>query len=145
MPATHPRSAPTDVGPGLSCAPPGGRRARRTAVLALLALAAAAFPLFAQTEPAPVPTPSPLDLRPAGSAAPQASPLAGALPPTLGLHGALPASGKVIAEVAVRGGKTVTPETVAFYLGVKPGDPYDAARLRRAFPKLWESGLFDEL
>jgi len=53
--------------------------------------------------------------------------------------------GEPIVEIVVRGGRTVTAETVAFYLGVKAGDPYDAAQLRRAFPKLWDSGLFEDL
>ena len=145
MPTKHPHPAPTLVGPASSLARSVTRRPGRPAVLALLALLVAGGPALAQTEPAPTPAPSPLDLRPAGSPATQASPLAGALPTSFGLQGAPSVSGKTIAEIVVRGGKTVTPETVAFYLGVKPGDPYDAARVRRAFPKLWESGLFDEL
>ena len=39
----------------------------------------------------------------------------------------------------------MTAETIGFYLGVKVGDPYDAEQLRRAFPKLWDSGLFEDL
>lgn len=144
MPAKRTPSAPTFLGPGLSLLKARPGRPSRGAVLALLGVVSWTAPAPAQTEPAPTPAPSPLDLRPAG-APPQASPLAGALPSTFALQGASTPSGKVVAEVVVRGGKTVTPETIAFYLGVKPGDPYDAVRLRRSFPKLWESGLFDDL
>ncbi len=131
--------------------PPAGRPPRHLllrrppfpAVLALVAAVAAA-PARAQSEPpAPTPPPATLDLRPGGAPA-TPSPLAGALPPTPSLSAA-PAGKEPIAEIVVRGGKTVTPETIGFYLGVKAGDPYDAEKLRRAFPKLWETGLFEDL
>ncbi len=48
-------------------------------------------------------------------------------------------------EIVVRGGKTVAPDTVAFYLGVKTGEPYDEEKVRRGFPRLWDSGLFQDL
>ncbi len=121
------------------------------AAVALAVLLGLAFPVSAraQGEPpaAPSAPPATLDLRP-GAAAPQApaSPLAGALPPAPELRTSPAADGRErIAEVAVRGGRTVTAETIAFYLGVKVGDPYDVESLRRAFPKLWESGLFEDL
>ena len=53
--------------------------------------------------------------------------------------------GPKIAEISVQGGRTVTPETVGFYLGIKVGDPYDPALLKKNFVRLWDSGLFDEL
>lgn len=143
MPAARPHPAPAPAGPARLPHPPGRPPGR--AVLALFALLAWAGPARPQSEPPPQPPASPLDLRPGDAAAPQASPLAGALPSSFGLQGGAPAPGKAIVEIAVRGGKTVTPETIAFYLGVKAGDPYDPARVRRAFPKLWESGLFDDL
>ncbi|MFN7987103.1 MAG: outer membrane protein assembly factor BamA [Thermoanaerobaculia bacterium] len=131
---------------------PAGAAARRScgaarrAVLAL-ALLLAGRPAASQTEPTPTPTPAPatLDLRPGGSRPQGASPLAGALPPTLNLGAAPSGRAETIAEIAVRGGKTVTAETIGFYLGVKVGDRYDADQLGRAFPKLWESGLFEDL
>ncbi len=135
-------------------APPFGSRrpaggARVAAALVLLLGSAFSVPALAQGEPpaAPAAPPATLDLRP-GAAGPQApaSPLAGALPPPPELRSTPGADGRErIAEIAVRGGRTVTAETIAFYLGVKVGDPYDADTLRRAFPKLWESGLFEDL
>lgn len=115
------------------------------AVLALGALGAAGR-ASAQETPPPTPTPAPaLDLRPGGLGAAAPSPLAGALPAAPVLQPGTTPSGQRIAEIVVRGGKTVTPETIAFYLGARVGDPYDPERLRKAFPKLWESGLFEEL
>ena len=139
---------PASAGPAR--APRSGARAvPGPAVLALGLLLAAARPAAArpQSAPTPAPTPAPatLDLRPGGRPAVPASPLAGALPPAPALTTAPEGGGERVAEIAVRGGKTVTPETVGFYLGVKVGEPYDADRLRRAFPKLWESGLFEDL
>jgi len=48
-------------------------------------------------------------------------------------------------EIGTRGGKTVTAETVAFYLGVKAGDPYNPELIQRNFGRLWDSGLFEDL
>jgi len=56
-----------------------------------------------------------------------------------------PATGPKIVEIVTKGGKTVTPETIGFYLGVKVGDPYDPTLLRRNFSRLWDSGLFEDL
>ena len=127
--------------------PAGGVRA--AALLALLLGGAIPAVAQAQGEPpaAPASPPATLDLRP-GASAPQAppSPLAGALPPAPELRTTPAADSKErIAEIVVRGGRTVTAETISFYLGVKVGDPYDAETLRRAFSKLWESGLFEDL
>ena len=44
-----------------------------------------------------------------------------------------------IVEIVAKGGKTVTPETIGFYLGVKVGDSYDPTLLRRNFGRLWDS------
>ena len=139
--------APAPAGPALSASirPLGLRLA---AVLAL-ALLLPVWEVGAQPEqpPTPSPTPAPapatLDLRP-GGLPPSASPLAGALSAASSLQAAQSSADRV-AEIVVRGGKTVTAETVAFYLGVKVGDSYDAEQLRRAFPKLWDSGLFEDL
>ena len=30
-----------------------------------------------------------------------------------------------LVQIVVKGGKTTAPETIGFYLGIKPGDPYD--------------------
>ena len=39
----------------------------------------------------------------------------------------------------------MTPETIGFYLGMKVGDPYDPALLKKNFARLWDSALFDDL
>jgi len=48
-------------------------------------------------------------------------------------------------QIVVKGGKTTAPETVAFYLGLKVGEPYDDEVARRNFTKLWDSGLFEDV
>ncbi len=48
-------------------------------------------------------------------------------------------------QIVVKGGKTTAPETVGFYLGLKPGDPYDDDLVKRNFTKLWESSLFEDV
>jgi outer membrane protein insertion porin family len=111
----------------------------------MLVLAAVSAPaaLLAQGPP-PQATPTPgLVLQ-----APQpSSPLSGALPkatletPTPAPQPAAPR----IVQIAVEGGKTVTSETIGFYLGVKIGDPYDPALLKKNFARLWDSALFDDL
>ncbi len=50
-----------------------------------------------------------------------------------------------LVQILVKGGKTTAPETVGFYLGLKPGDPYDDALVKRNFSKLWDSGLFEDV
>src|SRR5207253_713951 len=97
------------------------------AALVILAAAVVSAPaaLVAQT-PAPPPTPG-LALQ-----SPQEpSPLSGALPkPALAAPAVpAPASGARIAQIAVEGGKTVTSETIGFYLGIKVGDAYDPSLL----------------
>ncbi|MCL4809790.1 MAG: hypothetical protein KJ062_18680, partial [Thermoanaerobaculia bacterium] len=115
-------------------------------VLALALLLAGPGTVTAQQpEPAPTPPPATLDLRPGGLPQPPASPLAGALPAATTLQASPAGAIEPIVDIAVRGGRTVTAETVGFYLGVKVGDPYDAAQLRRSFAKLWDSGLFEDL
>ncbi len=79
---------------------------------------------------------------------PPPSPLSGAMPrPVLEEKAPLPSAsaGPKIVEIVTKGGKTVTPETIGFYLGVKVGDPYDPLLLRRNFGRLWDSGLFEDL
>jgi outer membrane protein insertion porin family len=51
----------------------------------------------------------------------------------------------IISDIVVEGGTTITPETVEYYLGVSPGDPYDPNVLRRNFHRFWDSGLVENL
>ena len=118
-----------------------GGRGRRGVCLALVLLGAAAAatrPLAAQ-QPAPAAPPAPT---------PSPSPLSDAIPKPVLESAPLPppaASGARIVEIVTKGGKTVTAETIAFYLGVKTGDPYSPEILQRNFGRLWDSGLFEDL
>lgn len=147
MKENHVPAALTGAGPAPSVALVPARPIR-PAVLALVGVLVFSGATLAQTEPPAAPTPAPppatLDLRP-GGLAPTTSPLAGALSSATTLQSAQGGSSERIAEIVVRGGKTVTSETISFYLGVKVGDPYDAGQLQRSFQKLWDSGLFEDL
>ena len=74
---------------------------------------------------------------------PTGSPFEGTLPKPVLAPETAPAP--KIAEIAVRGGKLVGPETISFYLGVKAGDAYSDEQLRKGFLRLWDSGLFEDL
>ena len=51
----------------------------------------------------------------------------------------------LIADVVVEGGITVTSDTVSYYLGLGPGDPFDAELAAEGFHRLWDSGLFEDV
>ncbi|MEO7918964.1 MAG: outer membrane protein assembly factor BamA [Thermoanaerobaculia bacterium] len=91
--------------------------------------------------PGPTPRNSPSQTTP--------SPMGGAFPAadvTAGVGTVMaPAPTRKILEIVVQGGKSVSSDTVAFYLGIKPGDPYDPSLLHRNFTRLWDSGLFEDL
>lgn len=55
------------------------------------------------------------------------------------------AGAPVVKEVVVVGGTTLTPDTVEYYLGVAPGDPYDAEEIAKNFHRFWDSGLLEDL
>ncbi len=105
-----------------------------------------ALPALAQS-PQPTPTPAP----DAAFGATTGSPLSGAMGATpsvrLAPAGEKGASGTLplLVQIVVKGGKTTAPETVGFYLGIKPGDPYDDGVIKRNFTKLWDSGLFEDV
>jgi outer membrane protein insertion porin family len=88
-------------------------------VLAAAAVALAAA--RAQETPPPLPTPPP----------PAEVPLAAA------------PSGERIVGIRVVGYQTVSPETIAHYLGIKVGDPYDPEKIKKNFPALWDVGLLE--
>ena len=50
-----------------------------------------------------------------------------------------------IRDVVVEGGMTLTVDTVAYYLGLEPGDPLDTELISDGFHRLWDSGLFEDL
>jgi len=51
----------------------------------------------------------------------------------------------IIADIIVEGGVTLTLDTVAYYLGLEPGDPLDPEVIAEGFHRLWDSGLFEDV
>jgi outer membrane protein insertion porin family len=51
----------------------------------------------------------------------------------------------VVEEVVVVGGKTITAETVEYYLGVAEGDDYDPETITGGFQRFCDSGLVENL
>ena len=45
--------------------------------------------------------------------------------------------------IRVVGYQTVSPDTIAHYLGIKVGEAYDPEKVRKNFPALWEAGLLE--
>jgi outer membrane protein insertion porin family len=111
----------------------------------------------AAAAPAPEAPVVPL-VTPAPSAAP-APPGAPGTPRAPGTSGAAPGgaagpaqpamtpavSGKKIAALEFKGLKTLSEETLLYYLGVEIGQPLDEERLNQAIKSLWERGLVDDL
>lgn len=97
-----------------------------------------------QTAPAGAPSQSP-QTGPKVAGEPEKSPFSSALPRVQLAPETAAESGQKLVEIVVKGGRTVTAETIGFYLGVKPGDLLDRDSLPRSFLKLWDSGLFDDI
>jgi outer membrane protein insertion porin family len=53
--------------------------------------------------------------------------------------------GPEIADIVLEGGKTVTLDTVSYYLDIYPGDLLDPEALATGYHRLWESGLFEKI
>ncbi len=127
-----------------------GQSVRKKVLAASIGLLAGVSPIkggFAQQPAASSKTPENQQSPPPSPlAAPEpSSPFTGTIP-VLRLAPESPAAEtKKIVEIVVKGGKTVTPETVGFYLGVKAGDDYSEETLQRNFLKLWDSGLFEDV
>jgi len=96
-------------------------------LLAGLLGAAAAAAQNPTPTPGAVPTPAaPTPAEPAPAAAPSAP-------------------GERIVGIRVLGYQTVSPDTVAHYLGIKVGDLYDPEAIRSHFHALWDVGLLDNV
>jgi outer membrane protein insertion porin family len=54
-------------------------------------------------------------------------------------------TGDRIVGIRVVGYQTVSPDTIAHYLGIKVGDPYDPEKIRANFRALWDVGLLENL
>jgi outer membrane protein insertion porin family len=100
----------------------------------------------AAQEPAPSPTPDssapavPLPVPTPPPAATQEEP-----PPLPAPSTAAAGTGERIVGVRVVGYQTVSPDTIAHYLGIKVGDKYDPDAIRSNFQKLWDVGLLEDL
>jgi outer membrane protein insertion porin family len=76
---------------------------------------------------------------------PTPAPPAPPAPPEASVQTSSAATGEKIIGIRVVGYQTVTPDTIAHYLGIKAGDPYDAEKIRERFHALWEVGLLENL
>jgi outer membrane protein insertion porin family len=111
-------------------------------VLAALAFVCASAAASAQ-EPPPIPTP-PASAPPApvNPSAPAAPPETAPVPPP---ESPSVETGDRIVGIRVVGYQTVSPDTIAHYLGIKVGDPYDPEKIRANFRALWDVGLLENL
>ncbi len=57
----------------------------------------------------------------------------------------VPASCATIHAVEVRGSQKMSADAVRFDLGIKPGDPWDQARIDQEFRRFWARGYFSDL
>jgi len=117
-------------------------------VAAAFASFGAAFTFAQEAAPPPTPTPSaepaPALSLPSQLLAPPGTPPA-APAPEAAPDGA-PASGTDrILGIRVVGYQTVSPDTIAHYLGIKIGDVYDPEKIRQNFHALWEVGLLENV
>ncbi len=117
---------------------------------AVLSFGAQSSPIFAQD---PVPSPPPSGAPAAETPAPLPVPTPAA--PTLGdvllapdappAPAPPPGGGEKILGIRVVGYQTVSPDTIAHYLGIKVGDPYDPAKIQQNFHSLWDVGLLENV
>lgn len=122
---------------------------------AVLAAAVTGLSAVYAQEPPPVPSPTPQVPAPASPsaaapapAAPAPTPSPSGVPPVASetAPAGTPASAsgpETIVGIRVVGYQTVSPDTIAHYLGIKVGDTYDPEKLRQNFPTLWEAGLLE--
>ncbi len=74
---------------------------------------------------------------------PAQEPVLASIPPAA--PDAAEAAAPKILGIRVIGYQTVSPDTIAHYLGVKVGDPYDPEKIRSRFQALWEVGLLENI
>ena len=113
---------------------------------AVLAAAVLALSAARAQEPPPSPTPQPVPSAPAPVPTPAAPGVeAPAVPPSdaPAVVPAAPAGPDVIVGFRVVGYQTVSPDTIAHYLGIKVGDKYDPEKVRQNFAALWDTGLLE--
>ena len=55
------------------------------------------------------------------------------------------APGDVVESVSIQQNRFIPKETLLYYVATKPGEPYDANRLRMDFRRLWDTGFLDDI
>ena len=100
------------------------------ASILLVTLLGAAAAAAQEAPPPPTPPPAP-------ASAPQST------APATGIPASAPT--EKIVGIRVLGYQTVSPDTIAHYLGVKVGDVYDPEGIRARFHTLWDVGLLDNV
>lgn len=116
----------------------------------MLVFAAAAAVTSGQTPAAgaPPPTPSPTRVALPATAPASASTLAPGVPsapPAAGASAVKAEKAEKIVGIRVVGYQTVSPDTIAHYLGIRVGDGYDPDRIRGNFQALWDVGLLENV
>jgi outer membrane protein insertion porin family len=110
---------------------------------------AAQEPAAPPVVPLVTPTGPPAGGQPAGPAGAGATGAAAPGAPAAGAPGhavVAPAlAGKKIAALEFKGLKTLSEETLLYYLGLEIGQPLDEERLNKAIKSLWDRGLVDDL
>ncbi|HSS51337.1 MAG TPA: POTRA domain-containing protein, partial [Thermoanaerobaculia bacterium] len=56
-----------------------------------------------------------------------------------------PVNGRTVEAIEFKGLKTLTEETLRYYLGVQPGQPLDEDALNRNIKQLWDRSLVDNV
>jgi outer membrane protein insertion porin family len=110
---------------------------------AVLAAAVMGVSAASAQEPPAVPTPIPTPALPLPAPSIPV-PDAGSAPAVVAPE--LPSTGGVadrIIGIRVVGYQTVSPDTIAHYLGIKVGETYDPEKVRQNFPALWDAGLLE--
>jgi len=93
----------------------------------------------------PPPTPTPASVVPTPAAIVPAPALVAPTPAPIIPKAAPVAPSERIVGIRVVGYQTVSPDTIAHYLGVKVGDPYDPEKIRANFQSLWDVGLLENV
>ncbi len=53
--------------------------------------------------------------------------------------------GQTISKIVLTGNDRLTQDAFLALTSLRPGDPYDEAKIRSEYTKIWESGLFEDL
>ncbi|MDP9120292.1 MAG: outer membrane protein assembly factor BamA, partial [Acidobacteriota bacterium] len=68
-----------------------------------------------------------------------------AVPPGAATEGAAPLGSPVVRSIQFKGTRTLSEETLLYYLGLEVGQPLDEARLNSKIKELWDRNLIDSI